>query len=337
MNIVPGVNQRTFTWQDGERTIRFGRGTAAEAIGVLGGPGYALLTTGRARGAAPAVVEAAETVIDVAPGRVDELAGELLGTIAEDRIVALGGGRVVDVAKAVAAASGGKTRAMAIPTTLSGAEMTRVHRQAAGAPEGTANVRPAVVVNDPLLSASQPEPELAASALNALGHAAEGPCTTRANPVSTLAALEAARLIAGAWPRNGGPDRDALALGALLAGYTIDSTVYGLHHVLAQTLVRLAGAGHGPANAIMLPHTLGALAWRFPAVIERLGEAMGGDPAELAERLCARTGATRLGEIGVDAATLDACADAAAERPELGLTPPRADRAELRTLYGEAL
>jgi len=35
--------------------------------------------------------------------------------------------------------------------------------------------------------------------------------------------------------------------------------------------------------------------------------------------------------------TLDACADAAAERPELGLTPPRADRAELRTLYGEAL
>ena len=91
MNIVPGVNQRTFTWQDGERTIRFGRGTAGEAIGVLGGPGYALLTTGRARGAAPAVVEAAETVIDVAPGRVDELAGELLGTIAQDRIVALGG------------------------------------------------------------------------------------------------------------------------------------------------------------------------------------------------------------------------------------------------------
>ena len=162
--MVPGVNQRTFTWQDGERTIRFGRGTAAEAIGVLGGPGYALLTTVRARGAAPAVVEAAETAIDVAPGRVDELAGELLGTIAEDRIVALGGGRVVDVAKALAAASGGKARAMAIPTTLSGAEMTRVHRQAAGAPEGTANVRPAVVVCDPLLSASQPEPELAASA-----------------------------------------------------------------------------------------------------------------------------------------------------------------------------
>ena len=107
--------------------------------------------------------------------------------------------------------------------------------------------------------------------------------------------------------------------------------------MLSQTLVRLAGLGHGPANAIMLPHTLGALAWRFPAWIERLGEAMGGDPAELAATLCARTGATRLGELGVDAAALDACADAAAERPELDLTPPRADRAELRALYGDAL
>ena len=331
------VNRRTFTWQDGERTIRFGRGTAGEAIGVLGGPGYALLTTERARGAAPDVVEAAEAVIEVAPGRVDELAGELLGTIAEDRLVALGGGRVVDVAKALAGASGGRARAMAIPTTLSGAEMTRVHRQAAGAPEGSVNVRPAVVVNDPRLSASQPEPELAASTLNALGHAAEGPCTPRANPVSTLAALEAARLIAGAWPRTGGPDRDALALAALLAGYTIDSTIYGLHHVLSQTLARLAGIGHGPANAIMLPYSLGALAWRFPDWIERLGSELGGDPAELAAALCARTGATRLAELGVDAATLDACADAAAERQELELTPPRADRAELRALYGDAL
>ena len=77
---------------------------------------------------------------------------------------------------------------MAIPTTLSGAEMSRGHRRARGAPEDTANVRPAVVVNDPALSASQPVPELAASALNALGHAAEGPCTTRAHPVATLAA-----------------------------------------------------------------------------------------------------------------------------------------------------
>lgn len=326
----------SFTWQDGERTIRFGRGMAAEAIGVLGGPGYALLSTPRAIAAAPGLADAAAAVHEVAPGRVDELAGELLGAVTGDRIVALGGGRVIDVAKALAAGSGDGVRAMAVPTTLSGAEMTRVHRQAEGAPAGAGQVRPAVVVNDPALSASQPEPELAASALNALGHAAEGPCTPRVNPVATLAALEAARLIAGAFRRPGAPDRDGLALAALLAGYTIDSTIYGLHHVLAQTLARLGGIPHGRANAIMLPHTLGALGWRFSAWYERLSDAMGADAAEHAGRLCERTGATTLGELGVEDAALDACADAAAERPELDLTPPRADRAELRALYDHA-
>ena len=104
--------------------------------------------------------------------------------------------------------------------------------------------------------------------------------------------------------------------------------------MLSQTLVRLAGLGHGPANAIMLPHSLGALAWRFPAWIERLGEAMGGDPAEFAAALCARTGATRLGELGVDAAALDACADAAAERagarPHAAARGPRGAARALR-------
>jgi alcohol dehydrogenase class IV len=330
------VDVRPFTWQDGERTIRFGRGIAEEAVGVLGGPGYALLTTERARAAAPAVVESAGEIVDVAPGRVDELAGELLGQTKNDRLVALGGGRVIDVAKALAAASGGAARAMAVPTTLSGAEMTRGHRQAAGAPEGSRNVRPAVVVNDPLLSASQPEPELAASALNALGHAVEGPCTPRANPVATLAALEAARLVTGAFRAEDAPDRDALALGALLAGYTIDSTLYGLHHVLAQTLVRLAGVGHGAANAILLPRTLPALGRRFPAWYVRLGEAMGGEPSVIALAVCARTGTTTLRALGVGDDILDRCADAAAERAELQLTPPRADREELRAIYDDA-
>jgi alcohol dehydrogenase class IV len=321
-----------FTWRDGERTIRFGRGTAAEAVDVLGGPGYALLTTERAAAALPAVVDAAAGVHHVGPGLVDELAGELLGAVARERIVALGGGRVIDTAKALAAASGGTQVAMAVPTTLSGAEMTRIHRRARGADPRAPTVRCRVVVNDPALSASQPVEELAASALNALGHAAEGPCTPLANPVATLAALEAARLLASSVP----DDRDGLALGALLAGYTIDSTGYGLHHVLSQTLVRLTGVGHGPANAVLLPHTLGALAWRFPRPNEALREAMGGDPAEVAAHMCALTGATRLSELRVRSERLAECADAAAERPELDLTPPRADRAELLAIYESA-
>jgi alcohol dehydrogenase class IV len=332
-----------FDWRDGDRTIHFGRGRIRGAVDLLGGPGYTLLTTARGREAAPALAEAAATVVDVRSGRVDEIAGELLGHVPGDRLVALGGGRVVDVAKALTAARRGQgdasVRAMAVPTTLSGADMTWVHRQAAGAPSGSPQVRPSVVVADPALAASQPVDELAASSLNALGHAAEAPVTQGANPVATLAAHEAARLIAGAWAHAGAgePDRDALALAALLAGYSIDSAWYGLHHVLSQTLVRLAEVPHGAANAIMLPHTLGALAWRFPRQHEQLTAALGGDPSDVATAICARTGATALSQLGVEEAVLHRCADAASERRELANTPPKAERGELLALYEHAL
>ncbi|MDP9384549.1 MAG: iron-containing alcohol dehydrogenase [Actinomycetota bacterium] len=330
--MATAVGLDSFTWQDGERTIRFGRGAAAEAVGLLGGPGYILLTTERAAGMAPGVADAAAAVHHVAGGLVDEIAAGLLGEVAgAERIVALGGGRVIDTAKALAAAGGG--RAMAVPTTLSGAEMTRGHRLPTGVE--AARVRCAAVVNDPALSASQPVDALAASALNALGHAVEAPCTPRANPVATLAALRSAELMAGAFAAAG-PDRDALALGALLAGYSIDSAGYGLHHVLAQTLVRVAGAGHGPANAILLPHTIGALAWRFPRQHDALAAALGEDPAEAASRLRELTGTVRLQDVGLRREDLVACADAAAERSELDSTPPRAGRAELLALLEHA-
>ena len=288
-----------FTWRDGERTIRFGAGVAAEAVETLGGEGYALLTTERAAAMAPAVVEGAAAVHMVGAGRVDELAGDLLGAVARERIVALGGGRIVDTAKALAAASGGTQVAMAVPTTLSGAEMTRIHRRARGSDQRAPTVRPRVVVNDPALSASQPVADLAASALNALSHAAEGPCTPLANPVATLAAHDGARLLARSLRAE--PDREGLALGALLAGYVIDSTGYGLHHVLAQTLVRLAGAGprgreRGAALRTRSARSRGA----SPSASTRWARRSDGDPSEVAARMCELTGATRLRDIGVD-------------------------------------
>ena len=78
---------------------------------------------------------------------------------------------VIDTAKALAAVTG--RGAAAIPTTLSAAEMTKVHRLPAGA-KATGVVRPRVVINDPALSASQPDAELAASAANSGGHGLRG-------------------------------------------------------------------------------------------------------------------------------------------------------------------
>ena len=317
--------------------IRFGRGVAADPVAALGGPGYLLLSTPRALAALPVAAAAAAGVHHVPAGGVPELAVQALDWVrsqhADDaRIVALGGGRVIDTAKAVAAALG--AHALALPTTLSGAELTRVHRHAAGVDEDTPRVRCAVVICDPQLAASQPAQELAASALNALGHAVEAPCTVAANPVATLAAHEAARLLVGSFARPA-PDRDALALGALLAGYALGSTGYGLHHVLAQTLVRSGVAGHGEANAVLLPHTIPALARRCGDEIAAVADALGEDPAGAAERLYRRTGAAGLG--GLERHALEDCVEAAMARPQLDNTPPRPDRDELRAIYTAAL
>jgi alcohol dehydrogenase class IV len=256
-----------------------------------------------------------------------ELLPEVDSTPAGSPLAALGGGRVVDVAKALAAARPPRP-VIAIPTTLSAAEMTRIHRHASGIPADTPRVRPQVVVNDPALSASQPPADLAASSANALGHAVEGPLTIRSSPVPRLAGEEAARLIRVAWEGDE-PDRDALALAALLSGYSIDAAGYGLHHVCSQTLVRVCGIGHGPANAAMLPHTIAALR-------ARAGDRVLAGAEDLAAMLAERAGAVRLRELGVSEDQLDVCAATASERAELDLIPPRAERAELRDLYQRA-
>jgi alcohol dehydrogenase class IV len=336
-----------FTWHDGERLVRFGRGALGDAADLLG-EGYVLLTTERAAGSAPDVVARSGTVRFVPKGRVDEVAGDLLeqlggpaagapderpattpGEATSELYVGLGGGHVVDVAKALAAARGAD--AAAIPTTLSAAEMTGGHRHARGVAPSTRRVRPRLVLNDPALSASQPDHDLAASAANALGHAIEGPLTPRAAPVPVLTAHEAARLLAL------DHERDALALGALLAGCVIDSTGYGLHHVLAQTLARSAGVWHGHANAAMLPHTTAALRRRSPDALAALDRAAGIEMETLARRFAQRAGAQQLRDLGVSEEALETCVRAVLERArDLGGTPPPADESEVRALYEAA-
>jgi alcohol dehydrogenase class IV len=330
---VPDIPLEPFRWDDGSRVIRFGRGALAD-VPELVGEGYVLLTTPRARERAGELAERAAAVHDVRAGRVDEVAGELRSEVEGDTLLALGGGRVIDVAKALAAADPPR-RVAAVPTTLSAAEMTRGHRHAVGVDPATARVRPQVVLNDPALSASQPEPGLAASALNALAHAVEAPLTVWANPAATLVAHGAIRLLAGGFGAEE-PDRDQLALGALLAGWASDAAGYGLHHILSQTLVRHTAIGHGSANAVMLPQTLGALERRRPTEMAAMADAAGEDLLSIALRLGARAGPSRLRDHGVLAEQLTECADAALERRDLQLIPPPPDRNEVLALYEAA-
>jgi alcohol dehydrogenase class IV len=332
-----------FTWRDGERVIRFGLGVAGEAPALLDRNGFAdftLLTTERAAGAASALAGAAAGVLHVPPGKVDEISAELLPSVPDGApLVALGGGRVVDTAKALAGARG--VRCAAIPTTLSGAEMTPFHRLPAGV-EGARMVRPALVIADPDLMTGAPLTRLAASAMNALAHAMEALYTTLRSPVGDIAALRAAQLLADGVTHEP-PGHEELALGALLAGWASGSAGIAFHHAVCQTIVRTAGTPHAETNAVVLPHSARLMAGRAPGPMSELARALGdsaGDPEAAAgdlARIAARSGHTRLATLGVTEEHVPAVISAVGGHPALANTPDPPGEAELTELVRAAL
>jgi maleylacetate reductase len=314
-----------FTWVDGERLIRFGEAGLAELGGLLSSRGfdrYVLLTTERALAQLPSAQGAAELVLNVPTGPVPDAAAAVRGRIEGQPLVALGGGRVIDSAKAIAGADG--LRCAAIPTTLSGAEMTGFHRMPTGVGEFKL-VRPALVVAAPSLMASQSMPDLAASAMNALAHAIEALYTPLANPVGELAAVRAVELIRSGLSGEA-PDRRELALGSVLAGYASGISGLALHHAVCQTIVRLEGTSHAKTNAVMLPNFVRLMAPRAPQAIEALAVALGaGVRAEAApdrvEQLAMRAQVSGLAELGVERGSLEAIVGAALEHPAVSNTP----------------
>lgn len=340
---------RPFRHVDHDQTIVFGAGALESSLNLLGEE-YVLLTTPRAAAAAPAVAGRAVAELHVPPGQIPEVAAGLLDdvrTAASERpIVALGGGRVIDVAKAVAAALS-LPGPVAIPTSLSGAEMTGVHRHAKGVDESVPRVRATVVINDPALSASQPEADLAASSANALGHAVTAALSTRSTPIAASVAVDAIRHLANGWrvagtSASGQPkssvdiNREAIALGALLAGWAVDRSGLGPHHALAQTAVRTADLSHAQTNAALLPHTVGAFRQRLPVRFAELDAAAGGSLDALTDLLFARAGNPGLGPLATDSGLFDQAVTAAAARPELRRIPPPFTPDEIREIYRAA-
>ena len=341
-----------FTWRDAGRTVVFRRGGVAGAVDVLREHGvgeFELLSTARALGEldrAEDLVAAASRVHEVAHAQVPAAAAPLLDALSPPYLlsegarvrplVALGGGRVIDVAKAVGAISGSSVAA--IPTTLSGAPMTAIHRLPKGA-EGQAKgmVRPSLVIADPEAMTGQGEAQLRASAMNALAHGADTLYLPGSNPVSEMTALRGAGLIAGALDEEReGRDRAALALGAILCGYAIDSAGIGLHHLICQTLVRICGTPHAETNAAILPQAIGFLVERAPEAFEGLAISLGTDLTGLSHRIEELGQPQRLSTLDGDESRLDEALEAMLQRPELQRVPGTPSQADLSKLVRAA-
>jgi alcohol dehydrogenase class IV len=325
-----------FVWRDAGRVVAFRHDGIAQAPRLLhehGFDGFELLTTPRALPGAPELEAAAKAVHAVPAGQVPEAAAALLDRARASQLVALGGGRTLDGAKAVAAVTG--ARVAAIPTTLSGAEMTGIHRLPAGA-EGRvgAMVRPELAIADPEAMTSQPEGALRASAMNALAHGADSLYTPFANPVSQMTALRGAELLATSLDEaREARNRAALAQGSLLCAYAIDSAMFGMHHVICQTLVRICGTPHAETNAAILPRAMAFVAPRVPDQLSSLAEALVTDPSNIEARILQLGGnPPGLGQLGADRTKLDQAIESMLLRPELAFTPEPPTGNDLREL-----
>jgi alcohol dehydrogenase class IV len=320
----------SFTWRDGERLIRFGEGALDEAPALLasrGFDGYSLLTTERAERDAGILAEGAARIAHVPAGPVPDAAAAVHDEVRGSSLVAFGGGRVIDSAKAVAGADG--LSVAAIPTTLSGAPMTAFHRMPAGVDQFKL-VRPTLVVAEPGLMASQPMPDLAASAMNALAHAVEALYGPGGSPVTSMAALRAIELFTTGLGDDE-PRRDDLALASVLAGYAVGCAGFAVHHAVCQTTVRVLGTPHAQTNAVMLPHTVD-----FVAARDR--DALQGVEPSVIRKTAAHAGVATLGELGVTEGDLDEVVEGILRHPAIGNTPGgQPSPPELRRLLAEAL
>ncbi|MCE2946367.1 MAG: iron-containing alcohol dehydrogenase family protein [bacterium] len=292
-----------------------------------------------------------------------------------DGIVAFGGGSVSDLAKgvALALAEGGdierfalrredgrivgqpgtapKVPLLAIPTTLSGAEVTPgfsltredMYKVLFRDPQLAARV----LVLDPAALDDIPAPVLAGSLANALAHGCEALYSTARTPVSDLFAREGlARLMAGADARfhprldaagtAGAADgADDLLLGSYLVAAAIINARTALHHATCHKLAPVLGASHGEVNALVLPHALAFNLPACPAAAADIAGAIGAPDAsvealvERLDRYRRQAGLRRsLREFGIARSALAEVAQRIHAEPGLAFNPRPIESAE---------
>ncbi len=191
-----------------------------------------------------------------------------------EAVVSVGGGSATGLAKAVALETG--IAVLAVPTTYAGSEMTPVWGRTDGQVKTTGRDRrvlPRTVIYDAVLLSTLPASLVGASAMNALAHCVEALYAPNAEPMTSLAALEGARLIGEFLPgayHNADPSALRQVLWAsCLAGRAFGTVGGSLHHSLCHLLGGAADLPHADTHAVVLPHVIAFLA---PAIEDQLAD-----------------------------------------------------------------
>jgi acetaldehyde dehydrogenase / alcohol dehydrogenase len=275
---------------------------AAENLRQVGGGRVLLVTDAdtEARGVAedlrPHLADATVHVFsEIRPEPTEDQIRTGVGVIEQlepDVIVAVGGGSVIDAAKAMRLFyespdltmrelslpfldarkrvahypdTEHEMKLVAMPTTAgTGSEVSPAAVVTAGSRKLTLvdySLVPDMAIVDPLLTLTMPPTVTADTGIDALTHALEAHVSIFASPYTDAFCLQAIYQILDALPRayEDGSDLEArtkMANAATIAGLAFSNAFVGVNHALAHAVGARFGIAHGRANAIFLPHVL---------------------------------------------------------------------------------
>jgi alcohol dehydrogenase class IV len=348
--------------------ILFGPGisrTIPDLVTTLGS--RALLVTGRSMpsaqvGAARFIVSG-EPTVQVARDGV-----ELFRSMRCDAVVGIGGGSVIDAAKAIAALATnggepldylevvGKGRVMenapapfiAVPTTAgTGSEVTR--NAVLGLPEQeiktslrSAMMLPRIAVIDPELTLRLPPTLTASTGLDALTQLIEPYVSARANAMTDVYCLEGIRRVARSLRRayDEGSNLEArtdMAFASLLGGLSLANAGLGVVHGFAAPIGGRFDAPHGAVCAALLPHGMAANIQAGAALprYSDIARLLTGKPEPEAAvawvtDLCADMGIPRLATYGIEPKHVDILCDNAKRASSMKANPVVLSQVQLR-------
>ena len=294
-----------------------------------------------------------------------------------DVIVAVGGGSVIDCAKAIGIVHTNACHVRAfegadhveipgpplicIPTTAGTAADISQFCIVVNSDERykmaivSKTVVPDVALVDPETTLTMDPYLTACTGLDALTHAIEAYVSTASSPIVDVHALAAVKLIwsniddAVAMPRNL-PARENMLLGSLQAGLAFSNASLGAVHALAHSLGGFLDLPHGECNALLLDHVVRFNITEAPDRYQQIASAIGLDLRGMTERERAKRITDeilalrcRLGVVdslatrGVRSSDISELASHAINDACIVTNPRRVTLADVQSIYGEAL
>ena len=276
-----------------------------------------------------------------------------------DGVVGVGGGSVLDAAKAIALVSTNTMSAreliegarvqqdplpiFCLPTTSgTGSEVTpyivltdKENHNKCG--YGHDKLFPRLALVDPRLTFSMPKKLVVSTGLDALTHAVEAYLCTESFPFNDLLAINTINMVIKNLILAAEKEEEAMAqmaYAAMIAGITITNSGTILPHIMGYPLTTFHSVPHGTASAVTLP--------RFLSFLEKKGAVQ--DKLDTLKNIFARVGgldkylssldiSTNLADYGVDRGEIEAYIQKTIVKGDIQITPAPVTAADIGSIY----